>query len=285
MTFAEFAARKSLEASRANLPAYVTDADNPPDAAIRIGNDWSRAVFDGNFYMSPDQSSQPVSNLVFVESLDGNTGAHDPSTLGGGLTDKHVVYEGLSRVAVDAVMAGATTVRGGDYAFSVWHPELVALRIASGRPRHPIQIVVTRHGVDFNRGIMFNTPDLRVIVIALRSWVDQISHALATRPWIQTIAMQHPGELPSAFASLRAMGVARLSCVGGRHLAAQLIDANLVSDVYITTSPHAGGEPHTPMYPHPLPPHREAVRKHGTGVEMGVVFRHFTFGDSDSSIA
>ena len=30
-------------------------------------------------------------NLVFVESREGNTGADDPSTLGGGETDQHLI--------------------------------------------------------------------------------------------------------------------------------------------------------------------------------------------------
>jgi len=43
-------------------------------------------------------------------------------SLGGGATDDHVVFEGLSRVAADAVLAGARTVHGGNNVFSVWHP-------------------------------------------------------------------------------------------------------------------------------------------------------------------
>jgi len=53
-----------------------------------------------------------VCSLVFVQAADGNTVASDPALLGGGQTDKHIVYEGLSRVAADAVLAGARTVRG-----------------------------------------------------------------------------------------------------------------------------------------------------------------------------
>ena len=53
--------------------------------------------------------------------------------LGGGETDKHLIYEGLSRVAADAVLAGAETIRGGDIVLSVWHPELVRLRASLGQ--------------------------------------------------------------------------------------------------------------------------------------------------------
>ena len=278
-TFAQFSARKTEEALRADLPPYVTELDNPPDDAERTGNEWSRSLFQGDFYMSATgSSSRPATNLVFVESLDGNTGASDPATLGGGLTDKHLIYEGLSRVAVDAVLAGAETVRGGDMMFSVWRPELIALRSAYGKPRHPAQIVATRRGMDLDRGLLFNSPEIRVILITLSEAGQKMRNALVHRSWIQTIVVDDPADLETAFEQLALMGVRRLSCVGGRHLAAQLIDANLVSDLYLTTAPHAGGEPNTPVYPGPWPPRREVVRKRGTGVETGVVFHHYTFG-------
>ena len=66
----------------------------------------------------------------------------------------------------------------------------------------------------------------------------------------------------------------RLSCVGGRELARQLLDADLIDEVYLTTSPTTGGEPNTPLYPRPLPG-RVIVRKHGSGPESGVVFEQF----------
>ena len=74
-----------------------------------------------------------------VQSSDGNTCAADPGLLGGGNTDTHLIDEGLSRVAVDAVLAGAETVRRSEVVFSVWHPKLVDLRMSLGLSRHPVQ--------------------------------------------------------------------------------------------------------------------------------------------------
>jgi hypothetical protein len=90
---------------------------------VPIGNDWTRRLFDGDFYRSPrGAAGRPLTSLVFVQSRDGNTVASDPTTLGGGETDQHLIYEGLSRVDADAVMAGAGTARGENTVFSVWHP-------------------------------------------------------------------------------------------------------------------------------------------------------------------
>src|ERR1017187_7159534 len=120
MTIDAFAARKTLEAERAQPQGFSTECDRAPAGLVAIGHAWSRQLFDGPFYLSPAPSpARPACSLVFVQSKDGNTGARNPVTLGGGDTDLHLIYEGLSRVAADAVMAGAETIRGGDVAFSV----------------------------------------------------------------------------------------------------------------------------------------------------------------------
>ena len=85
--------------------------------------------------------------------------------------------------------------------------------------------------------------------------------------------MPNKDGLREAFEKLRRLGIERVSAVGGRTLAAALIDAGLVQDVYLTTSPRPGGEPNTPMYAKPLDT-ALVVRKRGTGIDAGVVFEH-----------
>jgi riboflavin biosynthesis pyrimidine reductase len=273
--FEEYGARKTQVALDAALSPYRTDVDRHDDSLLSIGNDWTASSFDGAFYLSPPCGPhQSVCSLVFVQSSDGNTGANDPSSLGGGATDKHLIYEGLSRVAADAVLGGAETIRGGHVVFSVWHPELVRLRASLGKPRHPVQIVATLRGLDFEDGLLFNVPEIQIIVITIGGCALLMQPALASRPWITTIVMDGPADLPRAVEALRARGIERISAIGGRRLATQLIDAGIVQDVYLTTAARAGGEPNTPMYPKPLPGDL-VVRKLGTGTEAGVVFEHF----------
>jgi riboflavin biosynthesis pyrimidine reductase len=272
--FSEFVHRKESEAIEASLPRYVTVFDAHPADAMTVGNDWTRHLFDGEFYVSrPPDDRRPSCGLVFVQSADGNTGASNPSTLGGGATDKHLIYEGLSRVAADAVLAGAGTARGGRMVFSVWHPALVRLRAALGKPRHPVQIIATRRGIDIERGMLFNVPEITVIVLTVRACRMLKGRELAARPWVKTIVTDDPREMPAAFEQLRSMGVETISCIGGRTLAAGLLDAGLVHDVYLTTSPLSGGRPGTPMYQRPLETEL-VVRKTGSGPEAGVVFEH-----------
>ena len=274
--FAAFVSRKEGEARTAQLLPFTTACDDGDETLARIDDAWVSRLFDGPFYLSkPSGDRLPSTSLVFVQSRDGNTGVADPSELGGGDTDKHLIYEGLSRVAADGVLAGAETIRGGQLIFSTWHSELVALRASLGLPRHPIQMIATLRGIDFDSALILNVPDLRVVLLTIPLYVDAFHHALAQRPWITPVVMDDPNDLRGAFERFRALGIERISCVGGRTIARQLIDAGLVQDLFLTTSPKDGGEPNTPLYSKPLKG-RTIVRKQGTGADAGVVFEHLT---------
>jgi len=271
--FARFVERKTRDAETAALQPFATVSQHVPRNAVAIGNAWSRRLFDGNFYLSPVPDERAGCSLVFVRTRDGNTGADDPSTLGGGETDKHLIYEGLSRVAADGVLAGAETIRSADLILSVWHPELVALRASIGLPRHPVQIVATLRGLDLDATLLFNVPDVPVVILAPAAAERALRGAVASRSWVTLVVMRDRSALPDAFAALRRRGIARVSSIGGHTIATQLIDAGLVQDAYVTTSPLTGGEPDTPIYPRPLPGH-SVLKKQGTGREAGVAFDH-----------
>ena len=272
--FERFIARKEAEAQAARLAAWTTAVDRHTPDQIAIGNAWSRERFDGDFYLSPAPASDlPATSAVFVQSRDGNTGATNPSSLGGGDVDKHVIYEGLSRVAADAVLSGANTLRGGDVVLSVWHPELIALRRSLGLDRHPVQIVASLRGFALDQGLLFNSPDLRVVIVAVPDALREMQPALRERPWIEIVRLSDPGDLSEAFRTLRTMGIGRISVIGGRTIAASIADAGLIQDVYLTTSPRPGGEPNTALSPRLLDG-EVIVRKHGTGADEGIRFEH-----------
>jgi riboflavin biosynthesis pyrimidine reductase len=277
--FEELVARKTREAATADLPPFETETDSAGDRFAAIGNAWSRRLFDGPFYVSPPPASGvPSASLVFVRSRDGNTVAKNPSVLGGGEADKHLIYEGLSRLTADAVLSGASTIRGSDLVFSIWRPELVGLRAALGLPRHPIQIVATLHGLSLDEGLMFNLPQLRVMLVTVGRGMDAMRTQLAARPWVTPIVMEAAHDLPHAFRRVRQLGVERISCIGGRTIAGQLVDAGLIQDVYLTTGTKSAGEPDTPFYEKPLKG-SAIVRKRGTGADAGVVFEHLALNE------
>ena len=275
--FDNYCRAKTNAAIAAVLQPYKTVAhDSQSGRFCAIGNSWSRRLFDGEFYRSaPPDLDIPSTNLVFVESQDGNTGADDPSTLGAGETDKHLIYEGLSRVDADAVLSGATTARSDELMFSVWRPELVALRRDLGRARHPAQVIVTsRSALRIETALMFQEPELRVFLITTSDAASSLRVSVATRPWIQVIDAGQPLSMRTALRELRARGIETISAIGGRTTARALSREGVVHDLYLTTAAKEGGEPNTPLFEGPLNA-PAVVIKEGTGSDAGVRFAHY----------
>lgn len=241
-----------------------------------IGNEWSRRYYDGPFHVFDAPADTPAISLVFVQTRDGNTGAKNPADLGGGPTDLHLLYEGLTRVAADGVLAGASSA-GHNVFFTINHPELVALRAQLGLPRHLAQMVLSKDGnVDLSARL-FTNPDVPVFVLAGPRCIGRVCEEVARRPWITMIPTDD--DLRTTFARLRRdHGIGRISAIGGRKAATSLVDAGLVQDIYLTTTAIEGGEPKTPWYVGKRPPKLETiVRKRETGVESPIVFEHLAF--------
>jgi riboflavin biosynthesis pyrimidine reductase len=276
-SFPAYSARKTQEAQRAALAPLTTVEDRSSSFdLIPVGNPWSRDLYDGPFHLPTPRDDAPIVSLVFVQSRDGNTAADDPAELGGGPVDKHVLYEGLSRVAADAVLAGAKTADGTDVFFSVWHPSLVELRAGLGLPRHPAQVIVSGNGsLDLDRGRVFNAPDVPVFILSTPAGCARLRAAADKRPTVELVPFT--GSLRPALEFLRrTRGIARISAVGGRTTASALIDEGLVQDVLLTTTTVDGGEPGTPFYAGHAPLTRmPIVRKRGTDPEYPIVVEHF----------
>lgn len=273
-----YAERKTEEAVRADIRPLVTIEDRSAELPVRpIGNAWSRKYYGGDFHLfepPPPPPSRPAVSLVFVQTRDGNTGADNPGDLGGGPTDLHLIYEGLSRVAANGVLAGASTV-GRTVFFTVWHPELVSLRHELGLPRHPAQIVVSNDGrIDLD-SMAFNEPEVSVFVLAGAGCRAKHAAEFARRPWVTVVPMDASG-LGGALARLRAdHGIGRISAVGGRTIATALIDQRLAQDLYLTTSAIDGGEPNTPFYcGKQSPKYSTIVRKTETETTEPITFEH-----------
>lgn len=277
--FESFVGRKMTAAATAEIPGYVTvESHTAGQRLSAISNGWTTERFDGVFYeSSTTDPSLPAVSTVFVRSADGNTGADNPMELGGGLTDKHLIYEGLSGVHADAIMSGSTTIAGGDTVMATWHPKLISLRIALGLPRYPAQVVATHSGdLDIESSLLYNVPQLRVFILTDDAGAEVLRPHTTSRPWIQVLSAGPTSDLVAGLRVLRAQhGIRRVSSIGGRTVTTQLIDAGVVQDIYLTTSPRQGGEPNTPFYTGMSPLNtRLIVKKAGQGDEAGVVFEH-----------
>jgi 5-amino-6-(5-phosphoribosylamino)uracil reductase len=249
LSFAAFAEHKTAQADLAAiLPLETVEERMARTSEQRIGNAWTREHYDGDFVLVPPPPDRAAVSLVFVESHDGNTVAPNPEDLGGGPTDKHLIYEGVSRVAADAVLAGASSAKGRDAFFSVWRTEIVELRRELGLARHPAQIVVSQNSrLDVAGTRLFNVPDVPVIVLAGERCRASCAAHVRERPWVTIVPFG--GDWREALRQLREdFGIRRISAIGGRTTAASLIDAGVVDDLCLTTTNIAAGEPNTPLY-------------------------------------
>ena len=69
-------------------------------------------------------------------------------------------------------------------------------------------------------------------------------------------------------------GIGRISAVGGRTTATSLVDAGLVQDLYLTTSPIEGGEPDTPWYVGTRPAQLDPIVKKREDAAAPILFDH-----------
>jgi riboflavin biosynthesis pyrimidine reductase len=277
--FQAFVERKTATAASAQIPGYHTLESHGDDLGLQgVGNAWTFGRFDGPFFESASPNpSLPAVNTVFVQSADGNTGTDNPMELGGGLSDKHLIYEGLSSVHADAILTGASTIRGDQIVMAIWHPELVALRTSLGLSRYPAQVVATRSGdLDVESSLLYNVPELRVFILTEDKGAKALQPYMSRRPWIQVLNAGPESDVVAGLKVLRAKhGIMRVSSIGGRTLATQLIDHGVIQDLYLTTSPRRGGERDTPFYTGDTPLQTTlVVRKAGRDEEAGVVFEH-----------
>ena len=283
--FQEFVERKTARATEAQIPGYRTVESHGDALGLQgLGNAWTLEKFDGPFFESASvDPALPAVNTVFVQSADGNTGTDNPMELGGGLSDKHLIYEGLSSVHADAIITGANTIRGEQMVMAIWHPELVALRTSLGLPRYPLQVVATLNGdLEVESSLLYNVPELPVFILTRDSGAKALEPYTERRPWIQVLSAGSESDVVAGLKVLRAQhGVMRVSSIGGRTLTTQLIERGVVQDIYLTTSPKPGGEPHTPFYTGATPLKTIlSVRKAGREEETGVVFEHFVLKSS-----
>jgi riboflavin biosynthesis pyrimidine reductase len=272
--FRRFAEEKTRAAEQAVIQPLHTVEDRSDAFRLRpIGNAWTRRHYDGDFHLFDPPPSLPAMSMVFVQSRDGNTVTANPATLGGGPTDTYLLYEGLSRVAADAVLAGAASV-GKSVFFSIWHPELVSLRLDLGLSRHPAQAVISREGRVNLDAMLFNVPEVPVFIILGDTGRRRCERVIRDRPWITIVPLAE--DLPGAFHRLRVEhGLSRVSVIGGRSTASSLVDAGLIHDLCLTTTSQSGGTPGTPYHSGPRPPELQPiVRKQGGGDAFPIRFEH-----------
>ena len=281
--FRELVKRKTQRAVEAEIPGYENLEDHSDDLPVEavMANQWAHKLFGGPFFRAKSKDYyRPDLSTVFVQDKNGNTDTEsgNPGDLGGGETDLHLDYEGLSRIDADGVMAGANTVRGSGTVFGIWHPKLLKVRRSLGKNTYPAQIVVTESGkINMAEELMFNLPEIQVYVITTEAGKERILRESECCGQVYFISTGNKIDYHEALAMLKSFGLNKISVVGGRTTVSELFDGGFISDLYLTTSPLETGKPNTPFYvgKKGLPEMEVVLRKLGKGKENGVIFEHY----------
>ena len=182
---------------------------------------------------------RPYVMLNMVSTADGH------ATLGGrsgpisGPADR-ALFHGL-RLAVDAVMAGAGTVRVERYGRIIPDASRRRRRVEQGRSEEPLACIVSgRLALEGDIPLLAD-PAARVVIVtgsaaSLPESAAEVHYVRAERDGLL--------DLPAALTELRErFDVRTLLCEGGPHLNAQLLGAGLVDELFLSLAPVlAGGD-------------------------------------------
>jgi riboflavin biosynthesis pyrimidine reductase len=183
---------------------------------------------------SPPSRSRPYLLLNMVSSADGRATIAGRSGALGELADKEL-FLGL-RTVVDAVMAGAGTVRAEHYRRLVRDERRRQIRRAHGLSEEPLACIVSGRLALSGEVPLLADPDARVAIVT----ASKASLPSECRAQIEYVRATQEGllDLPGAMLELHErFGVRTLLCEGGPHLNAQLLEQGLVDELFLSLSP------------------------------------------------
>lgn len=184
-------------------------------------------------------AGRPYTILNMASTVDGRASIGGRSGAIGDRADRELFH--ALRASVDAVMAGAGTVRVERYGRIIPDGDTRRRRLERGLSEEPLACIVSGRLSLAADTPLLNEPDAHVVLIT-----PSQSSLPATRAQIDYVRARRDGllDLPAAMHELgERLGVRTLLCEGGPHLNGQLLLAGLVDELFLSFSPKlAGGE-------------------------------------------
>jgi 5-amino-6-(5-phosphoribosylamino)uracil reductase len=175
-----------------------------------------------------------------ISTADGRATLEGRSGAIGNQADKEL-FHGL-RTAVDAVMAGAGTVRAEHYRRLVRDERRREIRRERGLVEEPLACIVSGRLALNSEIPLLADPEARVAILTT-SEASLPEECHANIDYVRT-TRNGVLDLPGAMCELRErLGVRTLLCEGGPHLNSQLLAQGLVDELFLSLSPKlAGGD-------------------------------------------
>ena len=184
-------------------------------------------------------SDRPFFAANMVTSLDGRAAIGGRSKLLGSERDAELLL-GL-RTRFDAVLVGAETLRSERYGPIVRDPELRKIREEDGRDASPLAVVMTR-SMELPWDCPLFTEGIGRVVIY--TGADRQPPPTATE--VEVVAVGGDPEVTGLADWLSGHGVHSVLCEGGPTILAQLLDAGMLDELFLTIHPVITGEPDAP---------------------------------------
>jgi riboflavin biosynthesis pyrimidine reductase len=194
-----------------------------------------------------DGRERPYVVLNMVSTADGRATLAGRSGPLSNRADRELFH--ALRLAVDAVMAGAATVRVERYGRIIPDSSRRRLRIERGLSEEPLACIVSARLTLQGDIPLLADPAAKVAIVT--SSAASLPPVAAQVDYIRT-ARDGLLDLPAALAELRErFGVRTLLCEGGPHLNAQLLAAGLVDELFLSLSPQLAGDDLDGNHAHP----------------------------------
>lgn len=216
-----------------------------------------RAVYNGDWRLSPLPAHRPLVWTNFVVSHDGRIAFNQPGWNGGnaisrGSRHDHWLME-LVRARADAILVGSATLRAARRhrwapgEVFAW-PEFAALREAEGRPALPALVILSASG-ELPATVALELPR----TLFLLTTAEGAERARQRYPHLICLTgTDGQLDLSAAMAQLRHhYGIRTLLSEGGGRTYGTLLTNHLIDEVFLTINPIIVGNPSPPLAPRP----------------------------------
>lgn len=184
------------------------------------------------------RSPGPALRVNFVSSIDGAATLQGVSGGLSGPADKQIFN--TLRMACDALVVAAGTVRQENYDALRLTPAGRAWRRDQGLPEFPLMVIVSG-SLDLDPAqLIFSDAPIRPIVVTHAAAPAERRAAVAEVADIITAGSEQV-DLAAALTALHERGATQLLCEGGPHLLGALTAADLVDELCLTVSPLLAG--------------------------------------------
>lgn len=231
-----------------------------------------KRLYGGDFFMAHGHRDRPRILVNFVQTIDGKISFNQPGQSGGGAISGGDLHDrlimGILRAVANIVFVGANTLV--EEPEHLWTPEyicpeyaedLVQLRRSLRLPEVYNTGFLTRSGHVPKHARVFDDPASKVIFFTTPEGAQNIPASVTDRSQICTIHPKH-FERKSAERMLTHYGARTALCEGGPRVFASFLEAQIVDELFVTTSPKLIGNTSTLVRPSLVEGHAFSHRAH-----------------------